>query len=99
VTTRPIQAARGNLTGERGELVTAVECIAADGFTTTPYFIFKGTVHLERCYDSDIPGEYRIAVSPIGYSTDTIGFDWIQHFDYHTRPRLSKKNEPPVVTI
>jgi hypothetical protein len=94
VTTRLIQAARGNPTREMGDLVTVVECIAADGFTMTPYFIFKGTVHLERWYDFDIPGEYHIAVSPKGYSTDTIGFDWIQAFDYHTRPRLLRRMSP-----
>jgi hypothetical protein len=64
VTTKPTQAVKGNPTGDIGELVSAIECIAADGFTVTPYFIFKGTYHLERWYDSDIPDEYRIAVSP-----------------------------------
>jgi hypothetical protein len=41
-----------------GELISAIKCIAADGFTLPPYFIFKGKHHLERWYDADIPEEY-----------------------------------------
>ena len=77
-----------------GELVSAIECIAADGSILPPYFIFKGTFHMERWYNSEIPSNYRIALSPKGYTTDAIGFDWIHHFDRYTRPRLQQKNEP-----
>lgn len=94
VTVRPNQAKRGNLTVEMGELVSAVECITADGFTLMPYFIFKGKEYMERWYNSDIPGQYHIAISPKGYSTDYISLDWIQHFNYHIKSRLLKKNEP-----
>jgi hypothetical protein len=89
VTTRPNQTLRGNPTKEMGELVSAIECIAADGFVLLPYFIFKGVIHMERWYESDIPGEYYIVVSPKGYSTDLIGLDWIHHFDRHTKHRLA----------
>lgn len=89
----PLRAARGNPSKEVGELISAIECIAADGFTLPPYFIFKGTYHLERWYDADIPEEYRISLSPKGYTTDKISFDWIQHFHRHTKHRISTKKE------
>lgn len=62
VTTRPEQAIRGHAAGEIGELVSAIECVSADGFTITPYFIFKGVYHLQGWYDSDIPGECENSV-------------------------------------
>lgn len=91
VTTMPVRAARGNPSKEMGELISAIECIAADGFVLPPYFIFKGVHHLERWYDADIPHEYRIALSPKGYTSDKISLDWIQHFHRHTKCRISKK--------
>ena len=94
VITRSDQASRRTLSKKMGELVSAIECIAADGFILQPYFIFKGRIHMERWYESDIPDEYRIAVSSKGHSTDLIGLDWIHHFDYYTKRRLTRKNEP-----
>ena len=36
------------LSGERGELLTGIECVAADGLVMEPYFVAPGSVHLER---------------------------------------------------
>jgi hypothetical protein len=48
-------------------------------------------VHLERWYRLDnLPGDYRIAVSPKGYTNDEIALDWIRHFDSCTRDRTKK---------
>lgn len=58
-----------------GELVSAIECIAADGSILPPYFIFKGTFYMERWYDLDIPGNYRVALLFKGYTTDAISLD------------------------
>lgn len=87
----PVRAARENPCKEMGELISAIECIAADGFVLPPYFIFKGVHHPERWYDADIPDEYRIVLSPKGYTSDEISLDWIQHFHRHTKCCISKK--------
>ena len=73
----PVRAARGNLSKEMGELISVIECIVADGFVLPLYFIFKGVHYLERWYDADIFYEYRIALSPKGYTSDKISLDWI----------------------
>lgn len=46
------------------------------------YRCLEWTVHLERWYDGDIPDGYRVALSPKGYTTDSIAFDWIQHLTF-----------------
>ncbi|KAJ5982202.1 hypothetical protein N7451_012302 [Penicillium sp. IBT 35674x] len=76
------------LSGERGDLLTVIECIAADGWLMEPYFVAPGTVHLERWYEGGtLSEESRIAVSPSGYSNDILAIDWLQFFKEHTRNR------------
>jgi hypothetical protein len=94
VITRPNQATRGRASKEMGELVSVIKYITADGLVLSPYFIFKGAVHMERWYESEILGNYHIALSPKGYSSDLISLDWIHHFDHYTRDCLTQKNEP-----
>ena len=53
-----LQAARGNLFKEMGELISAIECIAADGFVLSLYFIFKSVYYLEKWYNTDISDKY-----------------------------------------
>lgn len=73
------------------ESCTVIECIAANGDAIAPYFIFKGSVHLEQWYRLDnLPNDYRIAVSPKGYTNDQLGVDWLKHFDSCTRDRTKK---------
>jgi hypothetical protein len=58
------------------ESCTVIECIAADSDVVAPYIIFKGSVHLERWYRLDnLPDNYRIAISPKGYTNDELGLD------------------------
>lgn len=73
------------------ENLTAIECISADGWAMTPFFIAKGEHHLERWYEaSTLPDDYRIALSPSGYSSDTLAFEWLQLFHLKTRSRTQK---------
>ena len=71
--------------------VTVVECIAAKGWVMPPFIIFPGKQHLEDWYTQDLPEDYRIGVSNNGYITDELAFQWIQHFDEHTRHRAAGK--------
>ena len=76
------------LSGERGALLTGIECIAADGWLMEPYFVAPGLVHLERWYEGEtLSEESRIAVSPSGYSNDILAIDWLHFFQEHTRNR------------
>lgn len=77
---------------ERGQLLTGIECIAADGWKMEPYFVAPGVVHPIRWYEGDTLSEAtRIAVSETGYSNDLLALDWLEHFHHNTEDRLSKK--------
>jgi DDE superfamily endonuclease. len=58
--------------GGIGETVTAIECIAADGWIMPPMILFAGTVHLENWYRDqiDLPDDYVIATSPTGWNNE-----------------------------
>ncbi len=68
---------------------TVIECINAGGWALPPFIILEGKVHLEAWYrdNSHLPGDWAIAVSDNGWTTDEIGLKWIQHFDKHTKAR------------
>ena len=73
---------------ERGELLTGIECVAADGWVMEPYFVAPGVVHLERWYNGGtLSEESRIAVSSSGYSNDQLAVDWLHFFQKHTKDR------------
>jgi hypothetical protein len=70
------------------EWVTVIQGVGATGFCVPPYIVVAGKYHLSTWYQDDaIPRDWRIATSPNGWTTNEIGFDWIQHFDRHTKPR------------
>ncbi|KAJ5873642.1 uncharacterized protein N7473_013201 [Penicillium subrubescens] len=71
-----------------GENVTAIECIAADGFIMDPFFILKGDHHLERWYER-ADDNYWFATSKNGWTTDEIAFNWILLFHCATYYRVS----------
>ncbi len=72
------------------EWVTVIQGVGATGFCVPPYIVFAGQYHLSTWYQDDaIPRDWRIATSPNGWTTNEIGFDWIQHFDRHTKSRKS----------
>ena len=76
------------LSGERGELLTGIECVAADGWVMEPFFVAKGTVHMERWYEGGtLSDESKIAVSPSGYSNDILAINWLEFFHFQTKNR------------
>lgn len=64
---------------ERGETITAVECIAADGWQMDPLFIFKGSTFMETWYhDTEaLPLRTLTAVSPNGWISDELAVEWL----------------------
>ena len=80
VVIRHKQRARNIPTGEIGELVTAAECIAADGWVMPPMILFAGTVHLENWYrdQSDLPDDYIIGTSPSGWNNEVSNCSYLR---------------------
>ncbi|ODM17100.1 hypothetical protein SI65_07499 [Aspergillus cristatus] len=61
------------------EWVTSIECVNSMGWALPPCIIFKGSVHIEGWYqDSKLPHNWRIEVSPNGWTSDQIGLRWLQ---------------------
>lgn len=71
------------------EWVTAIECISSNGWALPSCIIFKGKVHMEAWYENDkVPSNWRIEVSPNGWTSNEIGLRWLQnHFIPHTTGR------------
>ena len=86
VTKYPYKTSRIGAASTR-ESLTAIECIAADGWSAPPFFIVRGEQHLERWYHDSLPKDYVIAPSANGFITDQLALNWLQHFHQHTYNR------------
>jgi hypothetical protein len=61
------------------EWVTSIECINSTGWSLPPCIIFKGKVHIEGWYqEPSLPHDWRIEVSPNGWTSDEIGLRWLK---------------------
>lgn len=80
---RPKTAQPGNR-----EWVSIIQGINSYGWTIPPFIIFKGGNHLSAWYEeSDLPRDWVITLSENGWTTNKIGFEWIQHFEKYTKSR------------
>lgn len=71
------------------EWVTSIEAINATGWALPPYLIFKGKVFIESWFD-DLLLNWRIDISPNGWTTDQIGLSWLKdHFIPLTNSRIT----------
>lgn len=72
------------------ELLTAIECVSADGHVLPPFFIVKGIDILMDWYRSDLWPEKggKIATSGSGMTNFNLTFEWLKHFDEYTRDRI-----------
>ena len=71
------------------EWVTSIETINATGWALPPYLIFKGKVFIESWFD-DLLSNWRIDISPNGWTTDQIGLSWLKdHFIPLTNSRIT----------
>jgi hypothetical protein len=70
------------------EWVTVIEGINATGWAIPAYIIFKARQHLSNWYkDETLPQDWVISISENGWTTNELGFDWLKHFDRHTKTR------------
>jgi hypothetical protein len=78
-------------TGGPGENITAVECIAADGWLMPPWFLVQGKNHMENWYHiTNLPSDYTLVPTPTGWITDTAAFQWLHAFHECTKNRVSR---------
>ncbi|KAI9043641.1 transposase [Aspergillus affinis] len=58
---------------------TSMECINSTGVALPPCIVFKGMYHLECWYtETELPGDWSIAVTPNGWATDEIRLYWLK---------------------
>jgi hypothetical protein len=60
------------------EWVTLIECVGAMGFVLPPTIIFKSSLYQQYAWYDDLPGDWRIEISPNGWTTDEIGLRWLR---------------------
>ena len=62
------------------EWVTTIEYVNSAGWVLPPCIIFKGKVHIEGWFQDDaLPHDWRIEVSPNGWTSDEIGLHWLKN--------------------
>ena len=69
-----------------------IQSICATGYATPPFIIYKGRVHISAWYEeADIPRNWKLSVSENGWTNNTLGLEWLKHFDAHTKTRRVEK--------
>jgi hypothetical protein len=60
------------------------------GLGDPTFVILVGQYHLSAWYeDDDIRSDWALLVSDNGWTTNKVGFEWLMHFDKHTKSRTS----------
>uniref|UniRef100_A0A093V606 Tigger transposable element-derived protein 1 n=1 Tax=Talaromyces marneffei PM1 TaxID=1077442 RepID=A0A093V606_TALMA len=67
------------------ELVTVIEGINAAGSAIPLFLIFTGKVILESWFQYLTEDEWKVTITESGFSNNEIAYEWLQHFDQHTR--------------
>jgi hypothetical protein len=68
------------------EWVTAIECVNASGWCLPPFVILSGKLHQASWYQS-VPSDWIVAVSDNGWTDDSLGLKWLEHFNQQTQSR------------
>lgn len=96
--TRPGQvlAAKGSKnvssisSGEKGETVSVLSCINAEGGYLPPYCVFKGKNIKTEWHDGLPPGSKIRMSEKSAYVTSDIFFDWLKNHFFTRKPRTTK---------
>lgn len=71
---------------ENREAATGIEAISAAGAVIPAFLILSGIRHMARWYcQPELQPGTAIAVTPTGYTNDSITLQWLKHFDLHTK--------------
>ena len=68
--------------------VTSVECVSAGGFDIPSMIIMQGKHILNKWVYNNLDGKISLAVSDSGYSNDVLAYEWLVHFELHSRGTL-----------
>lgn len=80
------------------EWVTVIQGINAEGWVLPPFIVVKGSYHLGNWYtEGNLPTTWVIKPTDNGWTDNTTGFEWIQHFDKYTINRTKGKYRMLVV--
>lgn len=78
-------------TAVKRTLITAIECISADGRSLHPLIIWPAATHRSSWTTHPTPG-WHFACSKTGYTNTDISLYWVQHvFDPQTRDRAGDR--------
>ena len=67
------------------EWVSIIQGVNSYRWALPPFIIFKAQNHLSAWYeDLGLPDDWVITLSENGWTSNSIGYKWIQHFDRHT---------------
>jgi hypothetical protein len=69
------------------EWVTVIQGVNAQGWSIPPFVIFSGQYHLSAWYSDDTPKDWVLTLSDNGWTTNELEFEWLQHFEKHTKSR------------
>ena len=69
-----------NPTGGHSESITGIECISASGWVMIPWFLPKGSIHIEEWYTDISTPNFRVKLTPNGYIDDKTAFKWLCSF-------------------
>lgn len=75
--------------GHSQEWVTVIQAIGSSGYTVPPFIIFKGQLYNSSWFEEDLLTQWRFGLSENGWTNNTLGLQYIQHFHTHT-VRLTK---------
>ena len=71
------------------EWATSIECANAQGWMIPSFLIFVGKVHLRDWYKQPLPKDLKVMLSENGWTNNSVGLQWIKHFDEFTRSRTT----------
>jgi hypothetical protein len=73
------------------EWVSIIQGVNSYGWALPPFIIFKAQNHLSAWYeDLGLLDNWVITLSENGWTSNSIGYEWIQHFDRHTSTRTTR---------
>lgn len=70
------------------EWATVIQGVNARGWTIPPFVILKGQYHLANWYtECDLPGDWVLASTQNGWTTNERGVEWIRHLNRYMDSR------------
>lgn len=76
------------LVSDSTQWITVIAAINSQGWSVPPYILFCGK-EMNKAWFKHLPPQWKIGVSPKGWTSNAHGVAWIQHFDQHTRNKRS----------